>query len=914
MKKFTLLLLMFAASFSYAQNTGSVTGKLTDKEFNNEPLAFANILIKGTTTGTTSDFDGLYAFDNLNPGKYTLIFSFVGYETQEVITEIIANNTIEINIPMAASAASLDEIIITTTTKRESEVALLYEQKNAVVIKESIGAERLSKIGVSNAANATTKISGVTKSEGSGDIYIRGLGDRYLSTTMNGLPIPSDDIENKNINLGLFSTNLIQNIAISKTYTTSGYGDQTSGNVDITSKSYSKKEFTIGLSTGVNLNVTGLDSDFKKSIISNDVSLGFHKKQFATVDLITRQGWDPLTQGKSANYGISLSGSRKFKILGKDLSVFAAGSHTKSFEYQNGIFSNYRSNILDNAFTDTELFTSNTNTTGYLNTKLKLNNDHKIAYNFLAVNKGIDNVYEQGRNGLGYVFDQDPQEEGAFVRDQNFKQTTLFVNQLIGNHNISENNRLNWAVGYNFVLAEEPNRIRNEANILDANTVQYAHVGDFQQRKSSQKIEDTEYNAYFLDAITFGKTDEDEIKPFKLNFGANFRKKERRFNSLFIGVRARGFQVATVDHFSNTFIQSNFDNGLFLRERDADRYNADLNIFGGFASLDFGINKTFSGNIGLRYEKDEVKVLWDVANYVGRVGSITKDYAEIFPSTNLKYKLNEKHFLRFSASLTQTLPEFKELAPFEYVSPTGRVTRGDPHLEKSNVTNIDLKWEFFPKKGELISAATFYKQIKNPINLAQTRGSSGIFEYANTGNIANVFGIELETRLNLIENEDEKSILNLNANLTKMWFNQDLLEEFQYKNNTESELQGASDFILNTSFGYNSQTEKEFIATLIGNYASDKIYALGSPEDFTNSAILFNDEIIEKGFFTMDLVLSKNLSDKLLLKLVGRNLLNPNIEQTQLIRNINTSSTTNEIVSSYKKGRQFNLSLKYSFN
>ncbi len=913
MKKFTVLLLMLAATFMHAQNTGSVKGLLTDKAYNNEPLAFANVLIKGTTTGTTSDFDGLYLFENLNPGEYILQFSFVGYETQEIITEIIADKTTEINISMDASTAALDEIIITTTTKRESEVALLLEQRKAVTIKESIGADRLSKIGVSNAANATTKISGVTKSEGSGDIYIRGLGDRYLSTTMNGLPIPSDDIENKNINLNLFSTNLIQNIGISKTYTTSGYADQTSGNVDLLSKSYSKKEFSLSLNAGTNSNVTSLDGDFKKSIISDNVSLGFHKKKYATVDLITNQGWDPVSLPKPMNYGISFSGGQSFTLLNKTFSVFAAGSHSKLFESQNGLFKSYRSNILDNSFTDTETFTSNTNTTGYLNAKLKLNSNHRISYNFLAVNKGIDNVYEQGRNGLGYVFDQDPQEDGAFVRDQNFKQTTVFINQILGNHKLSENHRLKWASGYNFVLAEEPNRIRNEANILDENTVQYAHVGDFQQRKSSQKIEDIEYNAYVLDAIAFGKLDAEEVMPFKLNIGANIRQKERNFISLFIGVRARDFQVETIDQFSDTFTTSNFNNGIVLRVRDADRYNANLNIYAGFANLDFGINKSFSGTVGLRYEKDDITILWDVANYVGRVGSITKKYAEVFPSTNLKYQLSEKHFLRFAASLTQTLPEFKELAPFEYVSPTGRVTRGVPDLEKSEVTNIDLKWEFFPKHGELISATTFYKQIKNPINLAQTRGSSGIFEYANTGKAANVFGIELETRLNLIENEDDKSILNFNANLSKMWFNQDLGGAFQYNNYKKTDLQGASNLILNASLGYNSQSENAFIATLTGNYSSDKIFALGSPEDFANSDVLFNNEIIEKGFFTMDLVISKKLSEKIDLKLIASNLLNPSIEQTQKIRSINNGVTTNELVNSYKNGSQFNLSLKYSF-
>ncbi|MFI1771135.1 carboxypeptidase-like regulatory domain-containing protein [Thalassobellus citreus] len=913
MKKITLLLLFISATISYAQNTGSVSGKLTDKEYNNEPLAFANVLIKGTTTGTTSDFDGLYTFENLNPGAYTLVFSFVGYETQEIPVTIVAGKATELNVSMNASAASLDEVVVTTTTSRETETALLLEQKKASVIKESIGAARLSKIGVSDAASATTKISGVTKSEGSGDIYIRGLGDRYLSTTMNGLPIPSDDVNNKNINLNLFSTNIIKNVGISKTYTTSSYADQTSGNVDIASKEYSKKGFSISLGSGYNTNVLGLDGSFKRSITSEDVNLGFHKKQYALVDLITRQGWDPVDQKNTGNLSLSLSGGRKFDVFGKELAIFVAGSHSKSYVYKEGLFRKYRSNILDNEFTDVENFSSNTNTTGYANFRLKLNDNNKIKITSLSVNKSSDNVYEQGRNGEGYVFDQDPQEDGAFVRDQNFKQTIMLINQINGEHSIKENNKLLWGAGYNYVLAQEPNRIRNEANILDANTVQYAHVGDFQQRKSNQKIEDIEYNAFIKDAITFGEKDEDENQPFRLNIGANYRQKDRVFSSLFLGVRARDFQVPSIDQFSLTFTEANFDNGLILRERDADRYDADINAMAGFANLDFGLNKKLSGNIGVRFERDEINVLWDVANYVGRVGSISKEYSEIYPSANIKYELNEKQFLRFAASLTQTLPEFKELAPFEYVSPTGRVTVGNPELNKSEVFNADLKWEFFPKKSELISATTFYKQIKNPINLALARGSAGIFKYFNTGEKANIFGFELDTRLNLIENEDEKSILNFNANLTKMWFNQDLLKDFQYKNVTESDLQGASDLILNSSLSYNSQTEKPFIATLTGNYSSDKIFALGSPEDNENSAELYNDEIIEKGFVSMDLVVSKQITDKLLLKFVGRNLINPDIEQTQLIRDINTGVETNETVLSYKKGSLLSLSLKYTF-
>ena len=922
MKKIIIIIVLLICQITMAQVKGTITGILLDKEMNNEPLSFASVVIKDTAIGTETDLDGSFSL-SVDSGSYILVFNFLGYKTLEVPVIVVAGETVRVNSALeAAEGVSLEEVKLKASTSKQKESALLLEQRKATTIKESIGAERLNKIGVSNAASATTKISGVTRSEESGDIYIRGLGDRYLSTSMNGLPIPSDDVQNKNIDLSLFSNNLINSIGISKTYTTSSYADQSSGNVDVISKKYSKKGVTIGINAGLNSAVTNLKGGFKKTVISDDVTFGFHNKKYILSDAITYQGWDPLAANNTTNFNGSLSAAYKFKIFDKDFSILATASHGQSFEYQEGIFKSYRANILDNDFT-TESFTTNTNTTGYIRGDLKLNDKHKISYNTLFVNKGVDNVYEQGRYGNGYVFDQQPQENGAIVRDQNYKQTTMFVNQLMGTHNLSEKNSLRWAVGYNFVLAEEPNRIRNEGNVIDDNgTFTYAYVGDFQQRKTSQKIQDDEINGYIEDAFSFGKIDEDEKRPFRLNIGANFRYKERSFKSLFVGVSARDFSVVSIDAISNTFTFNNFNTAsgqpeLILREQLPDVYNADLTVLAGYASLDFGLNKKFSGNIGVRYELDKINIIWDVANFVGRIGTTTKDYNELYPSLNLKYQLNEKSFLRFASSITQTLPEFKEVAPFEYVSPTGRVIKGNPNLEKSSVFNMDAKWEFFPSSEELFSTTVFFKNIQDPINLTQARGSAGIFQYENTGETASVFGIELEGRINIIENDDEKSILSANANLTQMWFNQDILELFQYNNITNTNLQGASDFIANGSISYNSRATKEFIASITGNYSSDKIYALGSPEDFVNSATLFNDEIIEKGFVSLDLVISKKLNDKFLLRFTGKNLLNPNIDQTQLVTvfdaNDNIVEVSNQKVQSYKKGSLFSLGLSYKF-
>ena len=141
MRNLLFLFIVLTTAITFGQSTGSIVGKLTDKDFNNDPLPFANIVIDGTSTGTTSDFDGLYSFEDLDPGSYTLVFSFVGYETVTIADIVVeADKVTTINVPLGASAAALDEVVIKTTTKRESEVALLLEQKKATSIKQSIGA------------------------------------------------------------------------------------------------------------------------------------------------------------------------------------------------------------------------------------------------------------------------------------------------------------------------------------------------------------------------------------------------------------------------------------------------------------------------------------------------------------------------------------------------------------------------------------------------------------------------------------------------------------------------------------------------------------------------------------------------------------------------------------------------------
>ncbi|MGA8854203.1 MAG: TonB-dependent receptor [Christiangramia sp.] len=925
MKRF-LLFLLFIATAAQAQDTttGSIAGKLSDREMSGEPLPFANVLIKGTTKGTTSDYDGLYILENLEPGTYTIVFSFVGYETLEVPDVVVeAGKITEVNTDLGSSAAALDEVVITTVSRRDSQVALLIEQKNSVDIKESIGAQELAKLGVSDAATATTKISGVTSSEASGDVFVRGLGDRYLYTTMNGLPIPSDDVERKNIDLGLFPTRVIQNLSVSKTYSADYSADQASGTIDITSRELrGTEELDLGIQFGVNTNAVGQFSNFKVSPNQDDVYFGFHDQLVPTEYAINNQTWNTMDDPFPLNRKYAITAGKKF---GEDLRVLFTASQSAEFEYSSGIFNEYRDNNLYDYFSDTESFKKTDNTTGLLDIEYALNDNHRIKATSLFINKLTDEVYEAGRNGEGVVFEESD-TYNQFIRDQNMKQTRLWVNQLHGFHEFFENNKLEWAVGYNQVNADEPNRIRNEVNIGDNNFVQLGKNGGFQQRKTTQKIDDAEINAFINDQITFSKEDDTEKNIF-VKFGGNYRNKERDFISQFFGVDEvvlNSINPPSIDNLTPAFATENFFNGkLIFRDQTPDRYNGILESYSGFANFNYGIGK-WNINVGARLQQDNIDVAFDVNNYPSNLPQFaSKSYNNVYPSLNIKYSPNEDSNIRLAASRTITLPEFKEIAPFEYVSQTGQITRGNPNLEASQNYNLDLKYEFFPSSGELISLTGFYKKIKEPINKVLDRGAAGVFSYFNAGDEANLYGIELETRLDVVDNENENGLdLSVGFNAAKMWHKQDLRDAyddgggertFRYNNKSEVGLQGASDWILNGSLNFSNEAENPFTASIIANYASDKIYALGSPSFQTQIDTFYNDEIIEKGFVTLDAVLNKQLDENWSLEFKGQNLLNPDIERYQAVRPSVTGIQENQTTRSYTRGAVLSLGVNYSF-
>ncbi|MEY8849727.1 TonB-dependent receptor [Psychroserpens sp. XS_ASV72] len=939
MRTFALLIILCFTTLVSAQDTGSIAGKLIDKEYNDEPLAFGNVLIKGTTKGTTSDIDGLYEIAGLEPGTYTVVFSFVGYETQEITVDVVAGKVTTVNVPMGASAASLDEVVITTTTRKESEAALLLDQKKAVEIKQSIGAEELSRKGIGDAGEAVSKISGISKQKGSSDVYVRGLGDRYQNTTMNNLSLPSTDVNKKNIDLDLFSSDIIENISVSKAYTSTFYGDFAAGNVDINSKEYTGKGFfNISLGTGVNTNAMG--EDFVRS--EGPSYFGFYNRYdnnpFAVV---LSHGVDPQNAEGQTNFNGAVEGGYSFDFdEDTRLSFFATASFSNGYQYREGVARDF-TNVLKVDFPNIEEYEYSTTTTALLNGTFKIDNYNKINFSSLFINSSGDEVGYYGVKGQGFnrdgIASVDPNDIGFYTMNVQFNQDRVHVNQILGNHkSFDEKFELDWGYGYNKVFSDEPDRKRisleNYQFALDndpnTNPVFYTNI-PFDNQRFFQSIEDDEYNGFLNLKYNVSEN-------LKFNFGYNGRTKERSFSSIRYGYEITdrdATPIVDVNNFNSIFNVNNINipagSGLYdlvvlnpinnqigntnrpgLPENT---YNGQLNIHAGYINAEITVGDKWLFVPGVRLESFQQDIAYDVINIRQDDPGYRDVYENLFlPSLNIKYALNEDSNLRFAFSKTASLPEFKEVAPFVYEDVTVRYG-GNPDLlggadgngpTYSEIYNFDLKYEWFIDQGEILSLGAFAKRINDPVNRVVAADATGTQRYFRTGEAADVFGLELEVRKNLTVNEDNDPVLAVGFNGSYTFTEQDLKDVSgtfgtAFAEETE-ELEGASKWVFNSDISY-SPTIKNYkpTLTLVGSYFSDRIYSIGSGS-------LGN--IVEKAVPTLDFVFKSPLTENLDLNIAARNLLNPDIS---LVREGTGSGDVT--ISEYKIGVNLGMSLKYKF-
>jgi outer membrane receptor protein involved in Fe transport len=925
MKKLFLLFTLISATILQAQSTGSVVGKLTDKEYNDEPLAFANVLIKGTTKGGTSDEEGLYSIENLEAGAYTLVLSFVGYETQEIPITIVAGKVTTVNVPMGASAASLDEVVITTTTKRESETALLLEQKKAVAFKASIGADELSRKGVSDVATAVTKVSGISKQEGSGSIFVRGLGDRYNVTTLNGLPLPSNNPSYKNIVLDIFTTDIVEYVGISKTFESQNYADFGGANIDIVAKKFSGSPYvTLGLGLGANSNVLKVDNFYLQDGPSyfgfdsgKEPAFGLNPANYET-------SWDRQSSKNTLNNNYALSGGKKFNIGEQStLSTFL----TASFDADNKYLEGYdRGSITAQGTINSDFYKKsyrhNTNTTLMGTADFKINSNNSILFTSLFLNsssqdyseyEGTNQNFDGGAPGAGNI--------SGFIKRGTFDQTQLYVNQLLGKHNITEQWTANWAIGYSYLNNVIPDRMQNTFVPSRDGSSNYTFFTDssIHNHRFFQDLEEGEMSANVSVSYNFKKDTEDNYKG-KVTLGYSGKMKDINFNSqqysFFPIANKINFPKDGIHDVDTYFGSAYFDLSSGDRSGNIPQYyTGNLDVHSVYGNVQYNLTDKLSVILGARIEQLDQNVYYETSLVPdGDYSSYTP--VNFLPSLTAKYTLNEKQNLKFAASKTYTLPQFKEKVKLLFQEVT-QDYEGNPTLYASTNYNVDFGWEFFPSNSELVSVTAFGKLIQNPINEMFTNSSSGNITYANTGEKATAIGVEVELRKNIFEIEkdsDLKNKLSFGINGSYIYHNQDLNKDKVFEENgfganftfNEAKLAGASDVLANADITFLNQfTEnKDITATLSYAYFSDKLAVLGTQN---------KGNMIDKAINKLDFILRSNLNKSLQLGLAYKNILNPTYKRMLEQSKVPGSTINDVLVSSFKAGSNFSVSLKYTF-
>ncbi len=914
--KFKLsLLVLLVSMLGFSQNKGTITGILTDKESNNQPLPFANAVIKGTNIGVTTDETGKYTIA-IAPGEYIIEFSFIGYENIEEKVVVVAGETVTVNKALGSGGYQLKDVVVQNTVSREKETALLKDQKNAVEMKQSIGAQELSRKGVSDVATAVTKTTGITKQEGSGNIFVRGLGDRYNSTTMNGLPIPSNDPEKKNLNLEIFSIDILEYVSIDKVYSSKLFGDFAGGNVDIVSKDYKGKGFLrVDIGSKTNSNAAAEDNFYLQK--------GYEKNGFGNVSIpsnsLTEYNFNTLELEKRTPFGGSfgMSAGKSFNVgdEGK-LNVFGTANYSneynaikegsaKSINGAGVIFKNW------NEFT---LMSFTTNFTGMINLGYKINANNKVSFNSVFIN--TSSLSKEEYSGF---FVDGAEDNNGFLRRNKYDKNTLWINQLLGDHKLTERSKFNWGVSVNTITGDQPDRTQN---ILNKQAFGYTLLGQSaaNNHRYFQKLKETEIAANLSVDYKFRKTAEGDYKG-KFTVGYSSKIKKRNFEATqfnFKPSNANAGDVVDINNLDLFFNQQNYSNDFFEistfrgnsqapNATNPQFYKGDLFINGGYLNTEYKFNK-LSAVLGLRGEYLLQKVEWNTS--IDPVGDNDDlDKIAFLPSLTLKYALNEKQNVRFGFSKTYTLPQFKERALFIYEE-VNETKIGNRYLYESDDYNFDLKWEMFPKSEELISVTAFGKYIQNPINEVTIVSSSNDISFVNTGDYGYVAGAEIEYR-KVLFNFEEGNAKKLSAgiNASYLYSNQELdsekvIKETDYNvdfTEKEGKLTGASDLLLNADISFLTEwnnKQSNFSATVAYTQFSDRVYSIG-----TNG----RGNQIDKAFGSLDFITKAKLNKNLGLGLIVKNMLDPSIDRVQE----NANGDVN--VLSYQKGLTMSLGINYQF-
>ena len=779
MKSFLLFLLLIPTLAIGQINIGGITKSKT------ESIYFSHISFKhtdGTTYTTISNENAEYKL-NVKSGTYIITATYIGY--QNFTKELNITSDITFDIILEESSTELTEVTVQAISQKVNDITIVKSIRNSNVVSDGLSIEFIKKTPDRNVGDALKRVSGVTI-QNDKFVLVRGLADRYNSALLNKTPLPSTEPDRRAFSFDIIPTSLIDNIIVAKSASANLPGDWAGGLVQITTKEVSDNFFNISSGSGWGsvstfrdfklVQATDFPSTFPSTYkyrISGNGDKRAYTKLFDNPSTETIQSIQNLNGGVSFGY-----------VNGKWNSLFSS-TVRNSFTINNIDRKDYQSSTeLAYDYKDV-LFTKRFSTNGLFN--LTYLGENRYSWKTL-VNYQTDDTY------LTRTGDNFDNVQNVLSTASNHINNVVISSQLDG-----KVKTLDFNVGYTYTFREQP---------------------DYRVNPITKSLGvDEPYQTAWRDTYRFWSVmDENSLngninKEFgKIKVGGGYLKKIRGFNARVF----RNLSTDMLDEITN----------------NTDRYTADFDLGSLYTMYDTEFGK-WKLNTGLRGEYN----LFDVstADFSGQKVNVDREYLDILPSLNLSYN-EEKTKYRFSVSKTLVRPEFREVANFAYYDFVRNAQLlGNSNLEKTDIYNADLKYEWYPNTGENISISLFGKNFINPIEQIVADGSvpsNLLLTYTNP-NSAILYGVELEARKKI-----------------NGWFdiyaNTSIMNSEVEVNGVKRQLQGQSTYVLNG--GVNIHKKNETL-NITYNRVGDRISAVGFqgyPDIFENSRDVLDITFLHK--------------------------------------------------------------------
>ncbi|MBN1388965.1 MAG: TonB-dependent receptor [Bacteroidales bacterium] len=776
---------------------GIIRGSVFDQS-TGEAMILVTVAAEGTTTGTFTDLDGKFNLE-IVPGTYNLIFSYVGYESLTIkdITVVEGDVTLMENISMNPSTVELSEVTVTANMSRNTENALMTLKMKSASLMDGISAVNIRKMGDSDAASSMKRVTGVSV-EGGKYVFVRGLGDRYTKTILNGVDIPGLDPDRNTMQLDIFPTNIIDNIMVYKSFRADMPADFTGGVIDISIKDFpQEKKGSLFIGGAFNpdyhfnsnyVTYQGGKTDFlgfddgSRDIpaISNIPSfvevLGNSTGEDATRFREILEGFNPtmaaIRQRSFIDYDFGASFGNQVPFNKVTIGYNFGFSYKNNTEYyKNAEYGRYG---LSSDPDITEMEVREYQVGDYGSNSVLLSGLAGFAIKTQKSKFRLNMIHMQNGISKAGLFDFDGSDQGSVfsAKQQNleYNQRSLTNVMLDGKHTFTGPGLdIVWKISPTISKISDPDarfiRYIYEGGVYEINT-----EGGFPERIWRDLSEINLSGVLHITKKYRFAGDE-----AKLNFGGGYTYKERDFVIRKYAINVRDipltgdpdeiFLPQNLWPYNGTdYIRGTTYEAHFIPD-NPNKFNSVAKNASAYMSTELIPFNNFKAIIGLRLEKfEQFYTGQDQLGVNVLDNDRVMDYLDFFPSVNFVYALSEGQNLRLAYARTTARPSFKEMSYAEIADPlSGRTYIGgmfsdadnvsgreywDGDLRSSYIHNFDLRWEFYHDLGQMISASAFYKKFIDPIEIVQYATYTGAFQPRNVGN-GEVMGLEFEMRQNL---------------------------------------------------------------------------------------------------------------------------------------------------------------------